>query len=502
LDNNEYLLQVNGVEKSYSGIKVLENICFNLEKGQILGVVGENGAGKSTLMNIVAGVERRDAGGTMQFENKEYNPGNSQDAVERGISFVHQDLNMFRNLTVAENIFITGFPKSRLGSIDYRAMYKRAKDLLSQLDDSIDPHILISELPMGQRQLTEVAKAMGNNSKVIIFDEPTTSLSNKEKEKLFSVIGAFAKNGGTIIYISHILEDVFRLCDDVLVLRNGKSVGQITKDKLVKNEIIKMMVGHSLNNLFPYNTKTVGNEVFRVKGLNEGKILKNINLALCEGEIVGLFGLMGAGRSELARAVYGVDQFESGEVIIYGKKLNSITPKALIKKGVAYLTENRHEEGLLMVKTVKHNLSLAYLDNIKGRLLYLRTKQENIDTDDVIKQYQVKTFDKNYQEVRQLSGGNQQKVVVGKWMMTKPKIFILDEPTRGIDVGAKFEIYTHMNNLAKNNSALLFISSEMEELMGVCDRIMVMCRGEITGELQREDFSQDALLKLAFGGGN
>lgn len=495
---SETILSIKGINKSFSSVKVLENINVNLKKGEILGLIGENGAGKSTLMNIVGGVHKSDSG-TMTLYNEPYKPVSSLHAIEKGISFVHQELNIFTNLSVMENLFINGFPKNKLGAIDYRKARSITKDVLSRLDEQIKSNDLLGDLPMGQRQLVEIGKALEKKSKMIIFDEPTTSLSNKEKEKLFEVINSLANEGVSIIYISHILEDVFQLCNRLYVLRDGQITGEVKKSEINRDEIIKLMIGRNFDSLFSYSERKIGSLALSTKSLCRGNQVKEVDLELREGEIVGLFGLMGAGRSELVRTVYGVDELESGEVTIFGDKITRPEPRDMIKRGVAFITDNRREEGLLMPKTVKDNLALAYLDKIKGKLMYVKVKDENIDTDEVIENIKIKTFNKSYQEARTLSGGNQQKVVIGKWMLTEPKIFIMDEPTKGIDIGAKHEIYSKVNELANNGSAILFISSEMEELIGVCDRIIVMFMGRITGQLERANFSQDSLLKLAFG---
>lgn len=499
VNDKECLLKLNSICKSFSGVNVLQNINLSLDKGKVLGLVGENGAGKSTLMNIVGGIHKPDEG-NIYIEGEETVHKNPLEALEKGIAFVHQELNLFNNLTVVENIYITNFPKNKVGSISYKKMAEKAKTVISELDTGIDVNKPVGELTMGQRQLVEIAKAIEHNAKIIIFDEPTTSLSNNEKEKLFVIVKQLAAKGVGIIYISHILDDIFNLCDEIMVMRDGHFIGQKKKEDTNKTEIIEMMIGRSISQLYPYIEKQFGDVILEVKNLSQDKKVNNVSFHIREGEILGLFGLMGAGRSEAARAIFGIDPFESGEIYIYGEKMEKITPSAMIGKGVAFITENRREEGLLMPKSVKDNLSLTYLNSIKGKLNFVRTRQENRDTDEIIKSMKIKTNNKGCQIVRNLSGGNQQKVVIGKWMLTNPRIFILDEPTRGIDVGAKYEIYNHINELSKNKSAVLFISSEMEELMGVCDRIMVMSQGKLAGELQREEYSSNNLIELAIGG--
>jgi len=492
----ELLLRLEKIDKSFSGVKVLDNVTIELRKGSVLGLVGENGAGKSTLMNILGGVLKPD-GGSISLDGKLFNPSNPMEASASGIAFIHQELNLFSNLSVAENIFIENFTRSKMGVLSYKKMCYEASKILEKLGEKVGVKAMVGELPMGTRQMVEIGKALTKKAKAIIFDEPTTSLSNIEKEKLFSLINEMRQNQVSIIYISHMLDDVFYLCDEIAVLRDGKLIGQQPKSELDKNTVIKMMVGRELNKLFPYVEKNPGKEIMKVENLFQGNTLKGVSLSLCEGEIVGMFGLMGAGRSEFVKAIYGVDRYDSGEVYFDDKKIPTPKPGQWVKNGVALITENRREEGLLMPKSIKTNLVLASLKQIKGFLNSVDVKKENSSSDWAIEQLRIRTYDKNRQEAVMLSGGNQQKVVIGKWLLTKPRVFLLDEPTRGIDVGAKYEIYNYINELTTNGSAILFISSEMDELMGVCDRIVVMCRGKITGEVRRSEYTQEGLLKLA-----
>jgi ribose transport system ATP-binding protein len=495
----EVLLRLEHVDKSFSGVTVLDNVTIELRGGTVLGLVGENGAGKSTLMNILGGILPKDAG-RMELNGNDFSPSNPTEASRRGIVFIHQELNLFTNLSVAENIFAESFPRNGVGSISYKKMNQEARRVLEMLGERVNPRALAGDLPMGTRQMVEISKALTGDAKIIIFDEPTTSLSTKEKERLFSIIKELAQKDVSIIYISHMLDDVFLLCDEIAVLRDGKLIAQQYTVDLTKGQVIKMMVGRELSKLFPFVQKNVGQEVLRVENMSQGKMLHGVSILLREGEIVGLFGLMGAGRSEFVKALYGVDEFDAGSIFFKGKHMPKPSPAAWIRKGVALITENRREEGLLMPKSVKDNLVLAHLEQIKGPLNSVNVNRENTASDGVIEKLRIRTYDKNRQQAIMLSGGNQQKTVIGKWLLTQPKVFLLDEPTRGIDVGAKYELYNHINDLAQNDSAILFISSEMEELMGVCDRILVMCRGRIAGELRREDFDQEKMLKLAIEG--
>lgn len=493
------ILEIKNVNKSFAEVKVLKDINLTLKKGQILGLVGENGSGKSTLMNIIGGVHKMTSG-EMYYNGKPYYPHNPKDASRKGITFIHQELNLFTNLTVAENIFIDEIKSNKFGYILYRKLQKDALKILKHLGVDINPTAVIDDLPMGMRQMVEISKALSKDAKIVIFDEPTTSLSTHEKEKLFHIIHEMSKHEISMIYISHALDDVINLCDELLVLRDGEVIGeQLSKSQMRKDKIISIMVGREMGQIYPYVEKQIGEDIFEVNDICQGKTLKNISFTLRCGEIVGMFGLMGAGRSELARAIYGLDPIDSVTIKFKGKVVLNRAPEPWIQKGMAFITENRREEGLLLTKSVNENLVLANLRKMKLKLGYLNRKKEDKDSSNIISYLTIKTYDKNNQIVNLLSGGNQQKVVIGKWLLTEPKVFIMDEPTRGVDVGAKYEIYTHINSLAQEGSAVLFISSEMEELMGVCDRIIVIHNGEISGEMKRKEYTQEGLLKLAIG---
>ena len=491
------VLELKKLNKSFSGVQVLKDINLTLRrKGSVLGLVGENGAGKSTMMNILGGVLQRDSGEIL-LDGAAFNPKSAVDADQAGIALIHQELNLFLNMTIAENLYLNGAPGTKLGLLSHRSMNNGARKVLQRVGIEVQPGTLMDDLSMGVRQMVEIAKALSQKARIVVFDEPTTSLSNKEKKDLFSIIRELSKSGISMIYISHTLDDVLALCDEVAVIRDGAIIGQSPISEMNKGRMISMMVGRKLDQLFPFAEKKPAEVRLSVENLCQGKTLRNISFSLRSGEILGLFGLMGAGRSELARAIYGVDPVDSGRILFKDKHVEHPAPQWWIENGMAYITENRREEGLLMPKSVKENLVLASLQKMSRSFGAVDTKAEEKYSDLAIERLDIKTYDKARQLARMLSGGNQQKVVIGKWLLTKPEVFIVDEPTRGVDVGAKFEIYTHLNVLAQEGSAILFISSEMEELIGVCDRIMVMCSGEITGELTREDFSQEKLLTLA-----
>ena len=379
-------------------------------------------------------------------------------------------------------------------------MTREASRVLTRVGIRLKPSTLMDELSMGQQQLVEIAKALAKKTRIMVFDEPTTSLSTAEKKHLFSIIRELSAAGISIIYISHNLDDVLDLCGEVAVIRDGNVMCQSPISEMTKSRMISLMVGRKLDQLFPFVEKRLGETVVEAKEIRQGRTLRDISFSLRRGEIAGLFGLMGAGRSELARAIYGLDPIEAGEMSFKGLPVKRPSPEWWIANGMAYITENRREEGLLLSKTVKENLVLASLRHLAELFGAVDTKAEEREATSAIEQLSIKTFDKSRQTVQTLSGGNQQKVVIGKWLLTEPEVLIADEPTRGVDVGAKQEIYNHINEMARNGCAVLFISSEMEELIGVCDRIMVMCDGAVTGEVSRDAFSQDAILALAIRG--
>lgn len=498
-NTQDYILQMEHVTKSFASVQVLKDITIALKKGEILGLVGENGAGKSTLMNVLGGIHQRD-GGTIILEGREFEPVNPKVAQMAGIAFVHQELNLFTNLTVYENLFITGMPKNKTGVIDKKAMRRIANDQLKELGISdFDADTIIGTLPMGQRQLVEIIKAIMQDAKIIVLDEPTTSLSNKEKEKLFGIMHLLQEQGKSMIFISHILEDVFEHCEEIAVLRDGEIISQTASKEITTAEVIRQMVGRELNKIYPVVEKEIGEVVFEAKNICQDGRFDDVSLEIRKGEILGLFGLMGAGRTEYLRCLFGVDSMSAGRVVYKGNPITPVTPMNCIRNGMAFITENRREEGLLMPKSIKQNVVLANLDQICDHT-FINKEKEQEQTERMVQELRIKTFDASKQAVVNLSGGNQQKVVFGKWVLKEPRVFLLDEPTRGVDVGAKYEIYSIINDLAKNKSAILIVSSEMEELMGMCDRILVMSHNVITGELSKDEFDQVRIMKAAIGG--
>ena len=499
--DHEFLV-FDSICKSFAKVSVLKDVSFSMRKGEVLGLVGENGAGKSTLMNILGGIHKADSG-SIRIDGEKYEPSYPADAQKAGIALIHQELNLFNNLTVAENFFIEKLPKNKiLGTVNYSHMRRVAREAFSKLAVNINPSAIVGDLSIGLRQMIEIAKAITKNAKIIVFDEPTTSLSNKEKDKLFELIRELSKEGVSIIYISHVLDDVFALCSSIVVLRDGAVTGVDKRENLTKEKVIHLMVGREMRSLYPYVEKDIGETILSTRGLSKHGIFKDVSLSLREGEIVGMFGLMGAGRSDIVNAIFGVTKFDSGSVQVRDQVFEKTTPELSIKNGISYITENRREEGLLMTKPVSNNLILAYLDNLRGWANKYDKKKEDRVTDMAIEQMRIKTHNKRKQLVVNLSGGNQQKVVIGKWMLMDPKIFILDEPTKGIDVGAKYEIYNHINNIALKKGAVLVVSSEIEELSGICDRMLVVCKGELVADIPRDGFDVEKILTFAIGGTN
>ena len=497
---DEALLTIEEVEKSFFGVPVLRNINLILRQGHILGLIGENGAGKSTLMNILGGIVQADAG-RIRLGGTDYAPRNPGEAARNGIALIHQELNLFTNLTIAENIFIDGFPRLKgLPFIDRQAIKARTRQLLASVDLNVSPDVLVEKLPPGERQLVEIARALHTDARVIMFDEPTTSLTARETGRLFTLIERLRASGTSIIYISHVLADVHRLSDEIAILRDGELVACEAKEQFTLDRMISLMVGRNLEQLYPARTASPSSEVMlEVQGLSQPGMVENITFTLHKGEVLGLFGLMGSGRTELARMLFGLDPFERGTIRVNNAPLSHHSPHERIQQKMAFVTENRREEGLLMESAIVENMTLAALPAFaRSPLRFITQRGTREKVSQVATLLRVKSRSLDRQAVKSLSGGNQQKVVLGKWLLTETAIFLLDEPTRGVDVGAKYEIYTIINDLAAQGAAILFISSEIEELIGLCDRILVMGNGEIQASFEKQAFDQEQILRSAF----
>ncbi|MDQ7093139.1 sugar ABC transporter ATP-binding protein [Desulfosporosinus sp. PR] len=494
------LLVMEGISKSFSGVTVLDNVQFSLRQGEVHALMGENGAGKSTLMKILAGIYSKDAG-SVRIAGSESAATSPKIAQQLGVAIIHQELNMIPDLSVRENMFLGRELKwGHTGFLNRTQMRAEAENYLKQLGMDLNPEGLVGELSVGQQQMVEIAKALSMNARILVLDEPTAALTKREIEKLFQIIEALKAQGVGMIYISHRMEEIFQISDRITVLRDGRYIGTREAKDTTLDELVQMMVGREIKERFPQVEREIGEELLRVEGLvQEGK-LYDINLSVKAGEILGIAGLMGAGRSELAKALFGVEKYQQGKIFIKGQDVNLRNPKEAIKAGLALITEDRKGEGLVPDLSVRENLTLPNLRALSS-FGFISHRLEGDFVKESIAKLKVKVHSSE-QEVRSLSGGNQQKVVIGKWLATRPKVLILDEPTRGVDIGAKREIYDLMNQLVQTGAAIIMISSELPEVLGMSDRILVMHEGRITGEFSRENATQERIMVAATGGKN
>jgi ribose transport system ATP-binding protein len=490
----ENILEVTGITKSFASNKVLDGVDFSLNCGEVHALAGENGAGKSTLMNVVSGVLVRDSGKVV-FDGREVNFTSPREAMKSGIGFLHQELALCQHLSVAENIYMWGVPKTKFGLVKAKNLYADAENLLSQFHVEFPVTEQISRLSVAQQQVVEIAKAMSMNAKLLIFDEPTSSLTERETEYMFEIIGKLKNQGIGIVYISHRMSEIFSLCNRVTVLRDGKTICTLDIRQTSPGEVVTSMVGRTISTFYPPKAKTKGEkELLRVDGLSS-KRFKDISFALYQGEILGFSGLVGAGRSEVVRAICGLEAYDSGEVWINKKKIIIKNYKDAIARGICYLTEDRKKNGLFLKMDIVKNVSAAVIDSLARHSFVENNKERNLAKEQ-IKNMKIKTQDEETR-VGRLSGGNQQKVMIGKWLAAGPSILIMDEPTRGIDVGAKSEIHHMLRNLCENGIGVIIISSEMPEIIGMCDRVIVMHEGFITGIVAGEDINETSLIMLA-----
>ncbi|MEM7146628.1 MAG: sugar ABC transporter ATP-binding protein [Verrucomicrobiota bacterium] len=497
-DGGAPLLEVRGVSKRFPGVRALHGVDCVLNRGEVLAVLGENGAGKSTLMKILAGVQEADEG-ELFLDGEVVRIDSVHAALDHGIALIHQELNLANNLDVGANIFL-GREPSKLGWIDSGTIRREAKRYLEMVGLEVDPGTIVGELTVGRQQMVEIAKALSVDARVLIMDEPTSSLSAKEAEQLFKVIKELRERGVSIIYISHRLGEVKELADRVTVLRDGENAGQLSREEITHDEMVRLMVGRDLSQFYPHVSHEAGEVLLEAKNLRTpAHPGHEVSFQLRAGEVVGLAGLVGAGRTELLATLFGVTPAVGGVLEVAGSEVKMGTPVDAIRAGMALVPEDRKQQGLLLEMAVSENLSLASLKRDRRGPGFLNRVREREISEEMIGQLKIKTPSER-QTVRFLSGGNQQKVVVGKWLALKPKILLMDEPTRGIDVGAKQEIYALMEGLAKEGVAVLFVSSEMEEVLGMSDRALVMHEGELTGELSRDELSEEAVMQLATGG--
>ena len=488
------LVQMKNISKSFSGTKVLKGVNLELGHGEILALLGENGAGKSTLMKILSGIYSKDEG-EIYLDGELCHFQNPKEAQNKGVAIIHQEMNLCNDLSVSENIFLGREVMEGL-SLNHKKMDEEAQKILDNLGISMKSTELAGDLKVSEQQMVEIAKALSQDAKVLIMDEPTSALSRKEIEDLFRVIRKLRDEGRGIIYISHRLDELRAIVDKVSILRDGENVISGDLKDFSIDDIIRHMVGREIQDKFPRILCEKGKEILRVESLNAGPKVRDISFSLYEGEILGIAGLMGAGRTEMTRALFGVDEKTSGKIYLFGEEVKANSPKESIELGMALIPEDRRKDGLCTDLSIRENISLPNLDSMKNSLGILSKVLELKISEDTIKSLNVKAKDREMIS-KNLSGGNQQKVVLGKWLVRNPKVILFDEPTRGIDIGAKVEIYQIMNDLKKKGVGVLFISSEMEEVLGMSDRILIFCDGRITGELSREEANQENILKFA-----
>ncbi|QDU76480.1 Ribose import ATP-binding protein RbsA [Bremerella volcania] len=489
-------LEVERISKRFPGVKALSEVSLQVGAGESIAVIGENGAGKSTLMKILAGIQSPDSG-TIRVEGKPVEIRGVTDALELGIALIHQELNLCDNLSVGANIYLGREPK-KLGWIDQAQVNALSRKYLDQVGLKVDPRKTLADLSIGQQQLVEIAKALSCNARLLIMDEPTSSLSAREVERLFEVIQSLRASGVSIVYISHRLSEVHRVCDRVVALRDGQNSGELAREEISHDNMVRLMVGRSLDQFYAHQPMTPGEVVLRVNNVRTNAHPHNeISFELRAGEIVGLAGLVGAGRTELLETLFGIHPPERGTIEVSGKPATIRSPQDAIAHEMFLVPEDRKQQGLVLPMDVGQNTTLPGLHRL-STFSWIDPRQEQKLADDMVQRMRVKT-PSTRQIIQYLSGGNQQKVVIAKWLAMNPKILLLDEPTRGIDVGAKHEIYELMEELARKGVAILFVSSEMEEILGMADRVLVMHEGAMSGELSRDQLSEEAVMHLATG---
>ena len=491
------LLEVRAVTKRFPGVVAIDGVDLELYPGEVVAILGENGAGKSSLMKVLAGVQQPD-GGQIYLDGRPVDIDSTRTAIELGIALIHQELNLADNLDVGANVFL-GREPVRGGLIDRAKIERESRAYLSRVGLDVSPNTLTADLSIGHQQLVEIAKALSSNARILIMDEPTSSLSTHEATRLFDVVKQLRSQGVCIVYISHRLGEVKELADRVVVLRDGKNAGKLARHEITHDAMVKLMVGRELSQFYAHQPHEPGDVVLEVDGLRTTSWPDHpLCFSLRAGEIVGVAGLVGAGRTEMLRALFGVDPIVGGEVRVAGEAVNLQSPYDAIEAGLALVPEDRKQQGLVLEMTVRENVGLAGLRRNRKPLGFLNFGVERRDSAEMIAKMKIKT-PHDEQVVQYLSGGNQQKVVIGKWLALGPRVLLLDEPTRGIDIGAKQDIYALMEQLARMNVAILFVSSEMEEVLGMSDRALVMHEGRITGELKRHELSEEAVMQLATG---
>jgi len=489
-------VELRNISKSFGGIAALKNVTFKVIPGEIHALVGENGAGKSTLMKILSGAYTKDTG-QIFIDDTEVQIRNTHDSRKLGIGIIYQEFSLVPDLLVAENIFL-----NKLGStgfwMKWAKMNRKAEELINSIGFSINPFSKAGDLSIAEQQIVEIAKALSEEVRVLILDEPSAVLGSQEIKKLFDTLKRLKKEGVAIIYISHHLSEVFQIADRITVLKDGTSSGSLMASETDRNSVIKLMLGRSLDTMFPLRDSIIGKEVLKAVDISQEGKVTGVSLAVKEGEILGIAGLVGSGRSETVRAIFTADKLEKGRIFLSGKELQLRSPYKAVKMGIGMVPEDRKKHGVILSLSVKENISLTNFKEITDQFGFIKAKKESNNTKDLIKRLTIKV-ENEYQEVSKLSGGNQQKVALAKWLNRNCKVMIIDEPTRGVDIGAKVEIYNLINELSQKGVAIIVISSETSELMGICDRIIVMRKGEIQGELTKQEFSEEEILRLSLG---
>lgn len=489
------ILEMHHITKTFPGVKAVDDVSIAVKKGEVFALLGENGAGKSTLMKILDGIQPPDSGEII-FNGERVTIKDPSDALHMGISMIFQELNPIPDLTIAENLFAgVRFPRKAKGIVDWKEAFRRSEELFHNWGLNYNPRDKMRSLSLADCQMVEIIKAISFDSKLIIMDEPSSSLTEKEVNKLFDFIRILKKEGISIIIITHKLDEVYAITDTVTVMRDGKYVGSKPTKEMTRQEMIRMMVGRDIKKVFAEKDYEIGDTLLKVENLNRGKMVRNVSFELHQGEILGFSGIVGAGRTETMRCIFGMDRLAEGKILLDGKELRIKEPHDAIHEGIMMVTEDRKKDGLVLIRSIYENMLLpSTYRNAKRGLLNRKKEAQSVEK--YYKELEVKAPSINT-IANQLSGGNQQKVIIAKWLMMKPRVLIMDEPTRGIDILAKSEIYKIMRELAKNGVAIILVSSDMEEILGVADRIAVMCQGQITGFLDREEFNQEKIMEYA-----
>ncbi|WP_152658397.1 sugar ABC transporter ATP-binding protein [Oceanobacillus sp. CFH 90083] len=493
----DYIIKMSNISKNFGGVKALINVPFEVKRGEIHALIGENGAGKSTLMKILAGAYQKNEGEVVIDGYEAPRTTTPKSMIKMGVSVIYQEFMLAPDLTVAENIYIDSMVEGGV-FINWKSLKKKAKEQLERLGfGHIKPDAVVGELSIANQQIVEIAKCLARDSKILVFDEPTAVLTFSETEKLLSIIRQLKSEGVTIIYISHRLEELFEISDRITVLKDGKYVDTVITNEITKDALVSMMVGRELEQLFPERNAEIGEEVLIVDKLHAGEVVKEVSFSVKKGEVLGFSGLIGAGRTETMRAIFGADKIDSGKVVYFGENVRFKSPKEAIENGLGLVPEDRKQQGLLLEQSIRMNTTLAAMKKIK-RFDIINHKREKKYAKELLESIRTKYGHIDH-EANSLSGGNQQKIVLAKWLAADCKVMILDEPTRGVDVGAKTEIYKVINRLAESGVAVIVIASEMSEIIGLCDRAVVMRMGKVAGEVNKENLTEDNLIKLAMG---